>query len=185
MIRPAREEELDLVCDEIAKISPWTVLGILGAELRQGLRVDPLKSVLVYEDDSPGNHADGTALRGAVIYRVCHAAELLFFRGFGEALALRHGVDFPCEWSDIPDAGYVGSLAVFGNQTGRGIGPQLLSAVHGAVAENGSVLTYLTVSDFNRRARQFYEREGFEWIGSLDNCLRAGNREHLLEKRHG
>lgn len=158
----------------MATIDPWLHLGILAEELCHALAVDKLRKMLVYEQ--------GSKVYGAVILRPIHAAELLFFRGFGENLARRFDLDFPCDWQAIPDAGYIGSLAVFRNETGHGIGVQLLEAAYKEIRESGNSRAYLMVSDFNRRARNFYEREGFEHIAQIQDCIRPGNVENLMEK---
>ena len=175
MIRPVAESEIDFVCEQICSISPFTVLGILGNELAHGIRVDPLRRLFVWLPE------EGAKIGGAIVIREKAAAELLFFRGFGPALAQRHHVNYPCEWTDIPSGGYVGSLAVFDGQTGRGIGQQLIDAAHEKFRAAGHRHSYLMVSDFNRNARRFYERNGYQAIAHMDDCIRPGNREHLME----
>lgn len=154
-------------------MDPWLHLGILADELCKGLELDELRHMLVAEA------SDG--LQGAVIYRSRHAAELLFFRGFGPHLADHYGIPYPCEWTDIPDAGYIGSLAVFHGKTNQGLGLKLITAAHEKIRSAGMPRAYLMVSDFNRRARNFYERIGYQHIGTVADCLRPGNRENLME----
>lgn len=179
MIRPAADHEIDGICQRMAEIDPWKILGLRGEELAHGLRLDPLKQMILWEP------APGGVPAGAAILRIRSAAELLFFRGFGELLARHHDQPWPCPWTAMPDAGYVASLAVFDGQTGRGIGQQLLEAAHRAFMAEGHRWAFLTVSGFNARARQFYKRNGYQCIGYLDNCLRPGNREYLMEKPLG
>lgn len=176
MIRPAADHEIDALCARMAEIDPWKILGLRGDELAHSLRTDPLKIMIVYDGD-PGQPPAGVA-----ILRTKSAAELLFFRGFGEILARHHGQPWPCPWTAIPDGGYVASLAALGGHTGRGIGQHLLDAAHRHFASAGHRFAYLTVSGFNARARQFYERNGYQCLGYLDNCLRPGNREYLMKK---
>lgn len=176
MIREAADDEVDKVCGLFAGMSPWTVLGIRAEELAHGFRLDPLRKMYVWSSDIGGE------IGGAVIVRERAAAEQLFFRGFGEILALRHNVVCPCRWDNLPDAGYISSLAVFHDQTGRGIGSALLNAAHEIFRAAGHPYSYLMVSAFNPRAKLFYERNNYRCIGHLDNCLRPGNREYLMEK---
>lgn len=173
MIRPARDEEMQDVLDRMTAMEPWTRLGILSDELRRGLVSDSLRRLAVYEADDQ--------ICGAVIYRVKHAAEMLFFRGFGSQMASRFGIDYPCAWGDVPDGGYIGSLAVFDGMQGRGIGQKIVDAVNREFKEEGCRWSYLMVSGFNAPARKFYEKLGYREIGKVENCLKAGNVEHLME----
>lgn len=175
MIRAARPDEIAPVCAEIAKLLPWTLLGINGDELVQGLKVDSLRELFVHENDDGGSE-----ISGAIIMRRRAAAELLFHRGFGEAMARQAGLDFPCEWRAVPDAGYIGSLAAFNRR--RGIGQRLIDAAHERFAANRHKRVLLMVSHFNHDAKRFYERNGYREIACLDDCLKAGNREHLMER---
>ena len=175
MIRPARPEEIQQACKEMATIDPWLHLGILAEELCHVMAVDKLRKMLVYDHYC--------TIQGAVIVRPIHAAEHLFHRGFGESLAQRYNVEYPCDWQDLPDAGYIGSLAVFGNETGHGIGVHLLDAAYKEIRNSGNSRAYLMVSDFNRRAMNFYDREGFEHIARIQDCIRPGNVENLMEKK--
>jgi ribosomal protein S18 acetylase RimI-like enzyme len=122
---------------------------------------------------------DGVGITGAVIYRATHGAEMLFFLGFGEILAARYDVVWPCEPADIPDCGYIGSLAVFDGATGQGIGLTLIQAAQEKIREADNPIAYLCVSDFNTRAQRFYVRHGYKLIG-----VTQGKRsiEHLMEK---
>lgn len=197
MIRAAQPEEIAPVCARIAAINPWKLLGINGDELVRGLQVDPLRRMLVYDNSSDGDHTDHadyaddvddsnemnrpTLISGAIILRERSAAELLCHRGFGPALAAQAGIDYPCEWTAIPDAGYIGSLAAFGGP-GQGIGQRLIDAAHAHFARAGHRRVLLMVSHFNSGARRFYERNGYREIAFLDDCLMAGNREHLMQR---
>jgi ribosomal protein S18 acetylase RimI-like enzyme len=176
MIEPAREDEMEDVCNQIASISPWTDLAVSGGQLLHGPKLDPLREMLVLRESADQPPA------GAIVVRHRSAAELLFFRGFAPALAERHGVAYPCEWTDVPDAGYIGSLAVFPGYTGRGLGQQLIDAAHELFRASGHTLCYLMVSGFNADARRFYERNGYRAVTHLDDCIRPGNREYLMEK---
>lgn len=171
MIRSVLPAEVETICHRITSMNPWLRLKISADELITGLSMDTMRRVLVYEG------AEGIA--GAVIYRPKHASELLFFHNFGPVLAERHSIKWPCEWQDIPDTGYIGSLAVFDGATGRGIGRELIRAAEEKICEAGNQTVYLSVSDFNDGAQRFYLRHGYERIGIVQ-----GRRsiEHLMEK---
>ncbi len=175
MIRLAMPEELALVCEKITAIDPWARLQISAEQLREGLETDPSRKILVSENKG--------SLCGAVIYREHHGAELTFGRGFGQQIAAREGVPWPCEWSEVSDTGYIGSLAVFDGATGLGTGAALLNAVEEKIRAAGLDRVCLTVSDFNIRAQKFYYSHGYNWIGIQENFQKAGNKENLLEKR--
>lgn len=175
MIRPALPEELEFVCEKITAMDPWTRLQISAEYLRGGLRIDASRKVLVSEDNG--------SLCGAVIYRERHGAQLTFYHGFGQQIAAREGVPWPCEWSEVSDTGYIGSLAVFDGATGRGIGAALLNAVEEKIQAAGLDRVCLMVSDFNVRAQKFYYSHGYEWVGIQENFQKTGDKENLLEKR--
>ncbi len=175
MIRPALPEELDLICEKITAIDPWARLHITAEHLREALRTNPSRKVLVSEESG--------SLCGAVIYRERHGAQLTFHYGFGQEIADREGVSWPCEWSEVSDTGYIGSLAVFDGATGRGIGAVLLNAVEEKIQAAGLDRICLMVSDFNIRAQKFYYSHGYEWVGIRENSQKTGDKENLLEKR--
>lgn len=176
MIRPVREDEIADVCTRLCEIDPWKRLRIQADELVHGLQMDPLRRMLVWQVD------ENASVGGVVILRLRSAAEMLFFRGFGQIMAARYHVGWPCEWSMVPDGGYIGSLAVLDGHTGRGIGQALIDAAHAQFMAAGHRYSFLLVSSFNHSAQRFYERNGYEFIGHVDNCLLPGNREHLMEK---
>lgn len=177
MIRPIdpADATAESLCMRIAEIDPWKRLQIPGSDLLKNLRCDPRRKMIVWQEkpDAP--------ILGAAILRLSASAEILFPPGFGPILARQHKVTWPCQWQDIPDAGYIGTLAVLDNQTGRGIGQALIDAAHQIFVNHGHTRSRLSVSDFNQNARRFYERNDYHLLGHVDNCLRPGNREHLYE----
>ncbi len=175
MIRQAQPEELDLVCEKITSMDPWTRLQITAEYLRGGLRIDVSRKVLISEDRG--------SLRGAVIYREHNGAQLMFYHGFGQQIAAREGMPWPCEWTEVPDTGYIGSLAVFDGGTGHGVGAELLHAAEEEILHAGLDRVHLMVSDFNVRAQKFYYSHGYKWLAIQENSFNTGDKENLLEKR--
>ncbi len=171
MIRPMEPDELEPVVRRITSMDPFLRLRVTFEDLTTGLRADTLRRVLVYEEDNE--------IRGAVIYRPKQGARLLFIHGFGQILAKQYNVPWPCEWQDIPDFGYIGSLAVFDGRTGQGIGLHLLRGAEARIQEAGQSIAHLTVSDFNHGARRFYLRHGYREIATLQGKL---STEHLMKK---
>ncbi len=81
-------------------------------------------------------------------------------------------------------AGYVKSICVSPPYRGRGVGARLMSFVEERVfRERPNV--FLCVSEFNRGARSFYERLGYEEVGELKDYLVKGHSEILLRKTVG
>lgn len=78
--------------------------------------------------------------------------------------------------------GYLKLIALRPGHEGRGIGPLLLAAVEGAVAERSPDLFLLT-SDFNHGAQRFYARAGYLRVGELPDFVRPGITEVIYWKR--
>jgi len=174
VISPASPGEWLQICSQFASIPPWTTLGLRADELHHSLTIDPRRCML-----KMANPGDDKVIAAAIVRQSC-AAELLYFRGFGAAIARRFSLQNSDDWTCAPEAGYIASLAVFDAQTGRGLGTQMLLAVHDFLRQQNQHSVFLTVSDFNRNARRFYERHGYEFLGAVDNCIRPGNRENLM-----
>ena len=166
VIRPASNEELLMACATMATIDPWLRLGIDADLLYRAHCADPARLAHVCEC--------GGRIAGVVMFRLCDAVVVLGQRGASEALRKHYGG--PAE-----DGGYVHNLAVFPGHTGQGVGRALLAHAERLVRAE-SDRAYLFVSDFNRRAHRFYEREGYVEIGYVENCLVEGNRENLMLK---
>jgi len=66
----------------------------------------------------------------------------------------------------------------------KGIGSLLLKHVEQLVFERTKNL-FACVSDFNRSARDFYEKQGYQEIGPMPNFLIPGSAEILLRKSAG
>jgi ribosomal-protein-alanine N-acetyltransferase len=79
---------------------------------------------------------------------------------------------------------YLELLAVSPAQRGRGLGRSLLTHVEERTFARANNL-FACVSDFNTEARRFYQRQGYEEVGSLPNLLIDGRDEVLLRKTTG
>lgn len=79
---------------------------------------------------------------------------------------------------------YLELLAVSPAQRGRGLGRLLLTHVEEQTFARADNL-FACVSDFNTDARRFYEHQGYEEVGSLQNLLVDGRAEMLLRKTTG
>jgi ribosomal protein S18 acetylase RimI-like enzyme len=76
---------------------------------------------------------------------------------------------------------YLRILVVDGAHRLQGVGRKLMEALEQR-AFRSSPNVYLCVSDFNRTARQFYRRLGYEEIGLLKDLLIPGRDEVLMRK---
>ena len=70
--------------------------------------------------------------------------------------------------------GYIQSLYVRPAYMGRGYGTALLRAAEAALEEAGYTGCFLYVLDTNRRARGFYESNGYAWDGTSLPCAVGG-----------
>jgi len=80
--------------------------------------------------------------------------------------------------------GYIQTVCVDPPARGAGLGTRLVQFAEERIfAETPNV--FLCVSSFNPRARQLYERLGYELIGELKDYLIRGHSELLLRKTIG
>jgi ribosomal protein S18 acetylase RimI-like enzyme len=79
---------------------------------------------------------------------------------------------------------YLELLGVAGWARHRGTGRQLLAFVEALVFARTKNL-FACVSDFNRGARDFYRKQGYQEIGPMPNFLILGSAEILLRKTAG
>jgi ribosomal protein S18 acetylase RimI-like enzyme len=82
----------------------------------------------------------------------------------------------------VAGAPYIVSIAVAPAFRSRGVGAALLEHVEASYRGRSRHL-FLCVSSFNPRAQRFYERHGFEPIGTLRAFLIEEADEILLHKR--
>lgn len=79
---------------------------------------------------------------------------------------------------------YLELLVVHPDARSQGAGGRLLSHVETLTFGRGKNL-FTCVSDFNLRARRFYERLGYREVGPLSDLLVPGSAEILLRKTRG
>ena len=82
----------------------------------------------------------------------------------------------------VAGAPYIVSIAVAPDFRSRGVGAALLEHVERTYRGRSRHL-FLCVSSFNPRARRFYERHGFEAVGTLKAFLIEDADEILMHKR--
>ncbi len=82
----------------------------------------------------------------------------------------------------VAGAPYIVSIAVAPAFRSQGVGAALLDHVERTYRRRSRHL-FLCVSSFNPRARRFYERHGFEAVGTLKAFLIEGADEVLMHKR--
>jgi [ribosomal protein S18]-alanine N-acetyltransferase len=83
-----------------------------------------------------------------------------------------------------PFTGYIQTVCLAPDRRGEGLGTQLVAFAEeriGQVSPN----VFLCVSSFNHRARQLYERLGYEYVGELKDYLVRGHSELLYRKSRG
>jgi len=77
---------------------------------------------------------------------------------------------------------YLKQIGIHPNMTGMGIGGQLLTHVEDECKQFADQL-FLLVSDFNTNAQKFYQRQGYEHIGTIPNYVLPDVAELLYHKR--
>ncbi len=77
---------------------------------------------------------------------------------------------------------YLASIAVDPGARSRGVGSALLAFVEQRFRPTYRHL-FLCVSSFNHRARQLYQRQGFEQVGEFPDYVIEGASEILMHKR--
>ena len=77
---------------------------------------------------------------------------------------------------------YLHLLAVRQEYRGCGIGKQLLRYFEENASDYPSTKCFLTVDDFNPRARKFYERQGYRQVGTLPDFYKKGVSCFLMMK---
>jgi ribosomal protein S18 acetylase RimI-like enzyme len=76
---------------------------------------------------------------------------------------------------------YIGQIAVRKEFRGQGIGKKLISFVEEIAFKDWPRL-FITVSDFNKRAKKLYEEIGFEEVGFVPDLFKDGVAEHVMVK---
>jgi ribosomal protein S18 acetylase RimI-like enzyme len=76
---------------------------------------------------------------------------------------------------------YVRQIAVRQEYRGQGIGKKLLAFVEGIAFIDWPRL-FLTVSDFNSRAKKLYGRLGYKEVGLVEDLFKEGVAEYIMVK---
>ena len=72
---------------------------------------------------------------------------------------------------------YIDTLCVDEAYRGKGLGAKLLAEVESAAKEKGCYLIHLDTFDF--QAKEFYEKQGYEVFGVLEDCPKRHCRYYL------
>lgn len=80
--------------------------------------------------------------------------------------------------------GYIQSVCIALEWRGQGIGSKLLGFAQGRIFQE-SPNVFVCVSSFNKRAKQLYEKLGYETIGELKDYIVKGSSEILMRKSLG
>ncbi|MFY9530503.1 MAG: GNAT family N-acetyltransferase [Candidatus Acidiferrales bacterium] len=83
-----------------------------------------------------------------------------------------------------PFRGYIQSVYVEPEFRCRGLGSRLMQFAEERIFREAPNI-FVCVSSFNPRARQLYERLGYELVGELRDYIVAGHSEFLLRKAAG
>ncbi len=87
-------------------------------------------------------------------------------------------------WPNWLRGPYLQFLGLLEDHQGQGIGGLVLGWLESiALKKKGSRHVWILVSDFNLRARAFYQRHGYEEISPIPDVVRDGMVEVLLRKR--
>jgi ribosomal protein S18 acetylase RimI-like enzyme len=76
---------------------------------------------------------------------------------------------------------YVRQIAVRQEYRGQGIGKKLLAFVEGIAFKDWPKL-FLTVTDFNSRAKRLYEKLGYKEVGLVEGLFKDGVAEYIMVK---
>lgn len=79
---------------------------------------------------------------------------------------------------------YLELLVIAPSARSKGLGSILLKHLEGLVFARTKNL-FACVSDFNKEAREFYNRNGYQELGPMPNFLIPGSSEMLLRKTSG
>ena len=83
-----------------------------------------------------------------------------------------------------PLNGYIQTIAVHPDWRQRGLGARMMAFAEERIFRQ-SPNVFLCVTAFNRRARAFYEKLGYERVGELPDFLAKGASEILMRKTRG
>ena len=80
---------------------------------------------------------------------------------------------------------YLHIVAVKEEYRGCGIGKQLMKYFEDNASDSPAAKYFLTVDDFNPRAKQLYENLGYQCVGELPDFYKKGIDCYLMMKRRG
>ena len=80
---------------------------------------------------------------------------------------------------------YLHIVAVKEEYRNYGIGRQLMKYFEDNASNSSSTKYFLTVDDFNPRAKKLYENLGYQCVGELPNFYKEGINCYLMMKRRG
>lgn len=80
---------------------------------------------------------------------------------------------------------YLHIVAVKEEYRGCGIGKQLMKYFEENASDYASTKLFLTVDDFNPRAKKLYENLGYQCVGELPDFYKKGINCYLMMKRRG
>lgn len=78
------------------------------------------------------------------------------------------------------ECAYVDILWVDKDRRGNGLGTRLLREVEQEAAANGARLIHLDTFDF--QAKEFYEKQGYQVFGALENCTEGHVRYYMKKE---
>ena len=80
---------------------------------------------------------------------------------------------------------YLHIIAVKEEYRSCGIGKQLIKYFEDNASDSSSTKYFLTVDDFNPRAKKLYENLGYKCVGQLPDFYKKGINCYLMMKRRG
>lgn len=80
---------------------------------------------------------------------------------------------------------YLHIVAVKAEYRNHGIGRQLMNYFEDNASDSSSAKYFLTVDDFNPRAKKLYENLGYKCVGELPDFYKKGINCYLMMKRRG
>jgi len=82
----------------------------------------------------------------------------------------------------FPLGGYIRAIAVKKEFRKLGIGSKLMEITEKDIFKYRKNV-FLLVSSFNKNARKFYEKRGYEYVGEIKDAIIPGESEIILRKR--
>ena len=83
----------------------------------------------------------------------------------------------PAPWNSDDEVVYIDTLWVDSKYRGKGLGAKLLAEIEKTAKAKGCYLIHLDTFDF--QAKEFYEKQGYEVFGVLEDCPKCHCRYYL------